>query len=343
MLLLGACRLHFEDAPITKDATTGDGSTDGTPDAPPQFNRVFVSSTSVDLCAVGVAGADAECQSLATAAGLPGTFVAWASEAGKNARDRIGAARGWRRVDGRPFADLATDLTSGTVLYPPRLDENGNDLGQAIVVSGTNADGSANTGSGCMLGGFASNGGTRWFTGISVGPSKVICLGTDQQTPVSFTPQSGRRIWASTSTFDPSTGVTTADTICAAEAAGAGVTGMFRAWLSTTTQTAGSRLVLTGAVWVRADGVPVVSSTANMTTLALDVPVSQHLDGTPAFGYAWTGGMAATMTQSCNNWTSKSNTLSGLLYPITETSSSGFTATSPQGCSATAGVICLEN
>src|SRR5579862_10016198 len=57
-------------------------------------------------------------------------------------------------------------------------------------------------------------------------------------------------------------GIAGADTICAQEAASAGLAGHYVAWLSTTTVAASSRLVLPGTStpargWVRRDGRPV--------------------------------------------------------------------------------------
>ena len=89
---------------------------------------------------------DSQCNSLATAAGINdvtgNAFVAWMSDATSNARARLGAsARGWVRMDGRPFADTQSDLFSNNVVFHPiRLDENGTDPGRQLVLTGANTD-----------------------------------------------------------------------------------------------------------------------------------------------------------------------------------------------------------
>src|SRR5688572_3513455 len=80
-----------------------------TPDAPtqPPGLRVFVSSLRypADLKtaggkATGKASADAICQTLADAAGLGGTYVAWLSTSDQNAIDHVQGPGPWYRVDG---------------------------------------------------------------------------------------------------------------------------------------------------------------------------------------------------------------------------------------------------
>src|SRR5262249_35155137 len=97
----------------------------------------------------GVAGADTECSNRAAQAGLPGTYRAWISDktttVAIDANTRVGAG-GWGRTDGRPFAAslVALKTLSGQVVYyPPRVDENGNDLGptRITVATGGNNDG----------------------------------------------------------------------------------------------------------------------------------------------------------------------------------------------------------
>ncbi len=77
----------------------------------------FLSSTSITTSA-GLAGADAICQSDATAAGLPGTFRALLAASGASAISRfstVGAT--WVRRDGVPVVASASQLASG--FYAP--------------------------------------------------------------------------------------------------------------------------------------------------------------------------------------------------------------------------------
>ena len=112
--------------------TTPDGKVT-TPDAttqPPGL-RVFVSSLRypADLKtaggkATGKASADAICQTLADAAGLGGTYVAWLSTSDQNAIDHVQGAGPWYRVDGAmAFPNRATLGTTPQV--PIMIDEKG--------------------------------------------------------------------------------------------------------------------------------------------------------------------------------------------------------------------------
>jgi hypothetical protein len=95
------------------------------PPEPP--NIVFVTSVAYDGNLGGLAGADQKCQALAEAAGLPAnTYRAWLSTPSVNAVSRLGAARGWVRVDGKPFADTKADIQAGRLFHPIRVDESGN-------------------------------------------------------------------------------------------------------------------------------------------------------------------------------------------------------------------------
>src|SRR5262249_58753865 len=90
----------------------------------------------------GIAGADAECAARASGAGLPGVYKAWINDKGVDANTRVGAG-GWVRTDGRPFTRNLAGLTAGNqvVYYPPRVDENGNDLRPKRIQGVTGGDG----------------------------------------------------------------------------------------------------------------------------------------------------------------------------------------------------------
>lgn len=65
-------------------------------------NYVFVTSATFAASAFAPDAVDRECNALAGAAGLPGHYVAWVSTSTQNARDRLGAARGWFAPMGYP-------------------------------------------------------------------------------------------------------------------------------------------------------------------------------------------------------------------------------------------------
>jgi hypothetical protein len=95
----------------------------------------------------GIAGGDAICQTLATAAHLPApeSFVAWLSDSGEDARDRITQENvRFRRVDHYQIADSKADLLDGTNDNSLHVDEWGRYLSSQItVLTGTTSDGTA--------------------------------------------------------------------------------------------------------------------------------------------------------------------------------------------------------
>jgi hypothetical protein len=91
--------------------------------------RVFVSSTTHlgDLGGgMGALGGDAICQSLADAAALGGTWMAWLSDSSTSPDSRFThSALPYVLVDGTKVADDWSDLTDGLLDNPINLDENG--------------------------------------------------------------------------------------------------------------------------------------------------------------------------------------------------------------------------
>src|SRR5262249_30519114 len=72
-------------------------------------NVSFVSSATYAANLGSASAYDAQCNALATAAGLNNVsadgFIAWVSSSSSKAVDRLGSAHGFVRVDGHPFAD----------------------------------------------------------------------------------------------------------------------------------------------------------------------------------------------------------------------------------------------
>lgn len=126
------------DAPA--DADTPD--TDAGGDAPVGSLVVFVSSTTHNARYGGQAGADAVCNGLAKAAGVPGTFVAWLSnENGPNAVQRLTSPGPWALVGGVAVATTKTELVSGTLKHAIDRDEKGTIVPPSKVWTGTGANG----------------------------------------------------------------------------------------------------------------------------------------------------------------------------------------------------------
>ena len=89
-------------------------------------NIVFVSSIMYTGDLGGLAGADAKCTALATAAGISGTFKAWLSAATIGPRDRfLLSPYPYKLVDGTLIAVNWKDLTDATIAAPINKDEYG--------------------------------------------------------------------------------------------------------------------------------------------------------------------------------------------------------------------------
>lgn len=93
----------------------------------------------------GLTGADAKCQSLATAAGVGGrTWKAYLSITGTNAKDRIGTGP-WYNQKGKMIAASVAALHATDIPAADVLDEKGGTIptNQHDLLTGSNADGTA--------------------------------------------------------------------------------------------------------------------------------------------------------------------------------------------------------
>jgi hypothetical protein len=298
----------------------------------PAPNIVFVSSLTYNGNLGGLAGADQKCQSLATAAGLPqNTYRAWLSTSTVNAIDRLGSARGWVRVDGKPFADTKADITSGKIYHPIRVDETGvfvNDISSLLVWTGTNSIGTVsgrtcsdwttnNNAVGGDLGSCDGVGATftlsNWVQCNNT--RRLYCFGVDKNIPVTVIPVAGRMAFVTSATWTPEAGgLTAADALCQGEATSASLPGTFKALLATSTNSSQSRFqpIAPGSLpWVRPDGVAIAPTAAELFTLTfLNTAINQPADGLSYYGYdgvwggAWNLHTAGTSGSTCDNWTS---------------------------------------
>jgi hypothetical protein len=109
----------------------------------PLPKRVFSTSSKHAGNLGGLTGADAICQTLASGAGLAGTFLAWLSDSTQSPSTRfVQAPTAYVRTDGATVADNWADLTDGTLQNPISLDENAA-AATGIVWTNTDPDGSA--------------------------------------------------------------------------------------------------------------------------------------------------------------------------------------------------------
>ena len=338
--------------------------------ATPEFNRVFVTSTLQAGNLGGLAGADAICAAQASAAGLPGTYVAWLSTSTVNAASRLGSAQGFVRIDGKPFANTIADITSNKIFNPLRLDESGGDITTIDVPSsspltvwtGTTKDGLAAVGqtcgdwtvsSGSGLTGRAAGGTVTWTerTNSTCGTTRrLYCFQTDHSgTDLVPTPTPGKIAFVTTKNFTPGPGVgiAGADALCASDASAASLSGTYKALLATTTASAASRMTL-AALYVRPDGIPIATGSTIAAGSALDSGIWQRADGTyvPSqgdlvFTGAPTPSAMGTLTSTCSDWTSTA-TPGAIIGSDPFADPTWWNLASNGQCTATIAVYCLQ-
>jgi hypothetical protein len=315
-----------------RDAGRAAQPTPARPTAPATLhlkNYMFVTSTLHSADFGGQSAADAICNARARDASLAGKYVAWLSTAQTDAKSRIPAAvGGWVRPDERPFAVSRDALLAGQVLYPPRLDELGDDLAQddAPLITATQPDGTFYGGgtytdcvgwtsidtpiiyrTGSVLGGTyqwtAADGATCTQRG------RLLCLGVDDAVSIKVIPLGGRLAFLSRGTLTPGAGLSAADALCAREALSASLSGSFIALLATRGASATSRLSA-GQPWVRADGVAIVERATDLLAGGWpSAPLSLQLDGEYRGTVGvWTGAAGPNHAPSdashCSGWSS---------------------------------------
>jgi hypothetical protein len=284
-------------------------------------NYVFVTSQTyrTDL---GLAGYDRVCNERARTAGLPGSYLAWLSTTTGNAVDRFSTARGFIRVDGRPFAD--TLEPGAPVYFPPALDEFGvaSTPWPGSVMTGSDDRGRLVRGENCsdwsMVGGSPLRLGnalagwqvwTGWGSSSCESPGSIFCVGTGIDRPLLREKSSGRVAFVTWNAMPSGGGVAAADSLCASEARAAGLPGSFKALLSAERVSAASRFDLRGPPWVRTDGVPIVEDAADLARSSLIAPIDVTATGAyVGWNTTWTGarspGDPGTRASTCSSWTS---------------------------------------
>jgi hypothetical protein len=297
---------------------------------------MFVTSTTVIPGKLGsLDAADAQCRTLAESAGLPGKYTAWLSSSTVAANSRVGAG-GWIRTDGRPFAhDLNTlaDPDYLAVLYPPRLDERGKDLGtvRTPVATGSGVDGRptgtqcddyTNTSGGLYVGDAAS-GSASWTSrnldaSGCANPQHLYCFRSDLDAGrIDPAPEPGRRVFATSTPFQPGP-MLSPNEACWKDAEAAGILDprAFVAFLATSTTSAISLVSLNGAPWKRMDGVFIVDRTEDLGAGKLLAPVDAYANGKSYSARpVWTGArdLRSLGSSTCGDWTDKSDLSMGAI------------------------------
>jgi hypothetical protein len=301
-------------------------------DDPNQPNMAFVTSTKHAGDLGGLEGANAICQARAEAAGLPkNTYIAWLSTSTIDMADRLGDARGWIRVDEKPFVDTAEELVALRMVRPLIVNELGEVSTFPFAWTGTTT-GSLFEGGSCddwtsgdnadlvdlgldlpRLGypeGMASMF-TTFGSSRSCGQEyPLYCFGVDKAIPVEIAPEPGRAVFLSETGWTPGDGIASADQLCMDEAQQAGLTGSFKALLADDGASAQSRFDTSGLPWVRVDGVAVApTAEALFSSEYIESAMSLSADGQSDYGNfgVWTGAAdpatAGTAETTCNGWT----------------------------------------
>ena len=286
-------------------------------------NLAFVTSTAHPGSSGSLAVFDAACNARATEAGINTAasdgFVAWMSSSTESAVTRLGSARGWVRLDGRPAGDEIGEMlgSNGQIFYPPAaLDDLGRDRinGNMIFtgttaaggLSGTCGDWTATTGDG---GGAEIGGGPSAWTGEAGPPCSlslpVLCLGVTHTTAVAPTPVPGKKIWVTSVSYE--VGTSTPDAFCQAHRPG-GVT-TAHAVIGTSTASAASRLAAS-TTYVRPDGVAIGTGAALAAGVGMLANAWQDEGGVYGPQQFYSGGHDPGVlgVHTCADWTSTAST-----------------------------------
>jgi len=335
-------------------ALQADGDITILADFTPTPNRVFVTSTTTDAAFGGIAGADAICAARATAANLSGTFIAFISDTTTNAATRLAGSRGWVRTDGAPFADAPTAFANGKIVFPPRLDEYGNDLGNVPIYTGTNWG--LTSASLCtnwttnLVGQMGAMANTE-YASSSIGAGDracstmghLLCVETGRIITVATRPDTGKQAFSTKIPWVPGGGRASADAHCASEAAAAGLTGDFLAAVATTTESIESRFTA-GDIYRRIDGVRLLRGAGILAADWLDVPPEADQYGERVDRDLWTGvtrfNELPNAADNCSDWTVATVAQSGMMHFTTRTDVRSPTKTDL--CSAAVSLLCLE-
>jgi len=261
-------------------------------------NLIFATSTSYPTNLGSAAAYDAKCNAVATAAGINGaggtaSYVAYTSDATSDAKTRLGSARGWVRMDGKPFADTLGG--THTVINPIQFDENGSVVPKSYtLMTGTGSAGylavvgldpancvdwSSTAASDVLYAGNAQGGPLAWlgspFGGAGNAPCsntyRLICMGTKRTAALPPPGTTGKLIWVSQAVIDK-----TPDQECQAEMP-AGVLGARGLDPRSDWRTAG--IVAPTTMYLRPDGTLLGSGQQILDAAPLQSGIWQFSDG----------------------------------------------------------------
>jgi hypothetical protein len=124
-----------------------------------------------------------------------------------------------------------------------------------------------------------------------------------------------KRVFISSTTTESNFGgLAAADAVCSARALAAGLGGTWKAWLSTSTTSAASRLAHASVPYQLVDGTTIATSWSDLVSGAIKDPINKNENGvfvpdnsSTLAGFAWTGtmtdGTADSIVNTCQDWT----------------------------------------
>ncbi len=143
-------------------------------------------------------------------------------------------------------------------------------------------------------------------------------------------------------------GLSQADAYCQTEAEAASLNGKYKAWLSTDSISAASRLTHSSLPYALVDGTVVDNSWTDLTNGLYGSnlnPIDIAADGTTiASGKVWTGtnGFGDNVGTSCSDWTSNSSSVNGRAGTLTSHENGEWTDGTNYACNDTAHLYCFE-
>lgn len=287
-----------------------------------RHNLVFVSSRAQPANLGDPLAYDQQCRALATAAGLPGDdFIALLATAGESLRERLGAARGFVRIDGLP---IANHLLDDPYWHAIIVDEMARVVPPTTYVFSSLRAWSANPGYDCT--GWTSRDrgalvslGESWagaptalaaISGNCSDDRPVVCAMRRFTAPMAALSHPGKLVFVSRAALDPGAGLPAAHGLCEAERPPRLDSSPFRALLASSGGPA-ARVVDVAAMYVRPDGQQ-IGTGAELTRGALRTGIWQFADGdpVPANLHVMTGSQGTpespgTPETTCRDWTAR--------------------------------------
>ncbi|MDP1825492.1 MAG: DUF1554 domain-containing protein [Archangium sp.] len=318
-------------------------------------SRLFVTSTSFQANFGGVSGADALCQNAATAANKGGTWKAFVSSTTETAIARMVEVGPWyqERSDGSFVLTYNNKANLGTTaLSLIYVDEQGRGSGSSTFdptywtgmtatnqVGPTCAGWTVTSGSSALVGKDGTTGGSDSCSSLNA----LLCLEQSRLPRPAPLPTTRKRLFVTSTSFQANFGgVSGADALCQNAATAANKGGTWKAFVSSTTETAIARMAEVGPWYQeRSDGsfVRTYNNKANLGTTALSlIYVDEQGRGSASSTFDptyWTGLTATNQVgATCAGWT----VTSGSSALVGKDGSTGGS----DSCSSQNALLCLE-